>query len=339
VILLNQAEHLLNFLTGSFCHWLFALSSSFSVASLASALCLAILFLLLRRRPGKKDVKFHVMLRALFPGWLYRSRSFRADFGFLIFNVFAWATLFGWAVLSSDFISHSVNGALAHVFGALPAAALNDFSVRVLATISLFLAYELGYWTNHYLSHRIPLLWEFHKVHHTAEVLSPMTNYRVHPVDTVVFYNFLAIFIGVTRGVLSYGLGRETAPFAVDSMNAILLAFVFVTVHLQHSHMWIAATGRLGLVILSPAHHQLHHSGDPVHFNKNFGSCLALWDWLFGTLHLPTRERQRLSFGVEPRARIHHTAIGGLVLPFVRAWEVVRPAQAERPELNAAAPR
>jgi sterol desaturase/sphingolipid hydroxylase (fatty acid hydroxylase superfamily) len=338
-MLLNQTEHLLDFLAGSLRHLLFPLGSSFSVASLASALCLAILFLLLRRRPGKKDVKFRVMLRAIFPRWFYRSRSFRADVGFLIFNVFAWATLFGWAVLSSDFISHGVKGALGLAFGTLPAAGLNDFSARVLATISLFLAYELGYWTNHYVSHRTPLLWEFHKVHHTAEVLSPMTNYRVHPVDTVVFYNFLAIFIGVTRGVLSYGLGRDTAPFAVDNLNAILLAFVFVTVHLQHSHLWIAATGRLGLVILSPAHHQLHHSGDPAHFNKNFGSCLALWDWLFGTLHLPTRERQTLSFGVERRARIHHTAIGALVLPFVRAWQAVRPDESQRPELNTAAPR
>ena len=46
----------------------------------------------------------------------------------------------------------------------------------------LFLAYELGYWLNHYLSHRIAFLWEFHKVHHSATVLTPLTNFRVHPI-------------------------------------------------------------------------------------------------------------------------------------------------------------
>ena len=47
------------------------------------------------------------------------------------------------------------------------------------------------------------MLWDFHKVHHTAEVLSPLTNFRMHPVDSVVFGNILAIFLGVTGGVLS----------------------------------------------------------------------------------------------------------------------------------------
>jgi sterol desaturase/sphingolipid hydroxylase (fatty acid hydroxylase superfamily) len=31
----------------------------------------------------------------------------------------------------------------------------------------------------------------------------------------------------------------------------------------------------------------VHHSANPKHFNKNFGSCLALWDWMFGTLYMP----------------------------------------------------
>ena len=157
-------------------------------------------------------------------------------------------------------------------------------------TVCLFLAYELAYWLDHYLSHRIPLLWEFHKVHHTAEVLSPLTNFRVHPVDSLVFYNILGIFLGTTGGALSYlQLG---SPFAIGGANVILVAFVFVTVHLQHSHVWIAATGPLGRVILSPAHHQIHHSDNPIHFDKNFGSCLSLWDWLFGTLHV-TRAQAR----------------------------------------------
>jgi hypothetical protein len=38
-----------------------------------------------------------------------------------------------------------------------------------------------------------------------------------------------------------------------------------------------------------PAHHHVHHSANPKHFNKNFGSCLALWDWMFGTLYVPEK--------------------------------------------------
>jgi sterol desaturase/sphingolipid hydroxylase (fatty acid hydroxylase superfamily) len=317
------AERVVKFLVGSISNLFFSIGSSFSLASLLSALCIAIAFLLLSRRPGKKDVKYKVMLRALFPRWLCRA-SFRADVWFLLFNLFASAMLIGWTVISSQFISDKVAGALADIFGVRPKTGLNAFTSRSIVTVSLFLAYELAYWVDHYLSHRIPLLWEFHKVHHTAEVLSPITNFRVHPVDSVVFYNIVGLFLGTTGGALSYlQLG---SAFVVGGANAIFVAFIFVTVHLQHSHVWIAATGPLGRVILSPAHHQIHHSDNPIHFDKNFGGCLSLWDWLFGTLHMPERQRERLNFGVETRARTHHTAMGCFVMPFVRAWERLRPA-------------
>jgi len=329
----HLARRLVNFLVGTFSGLFLSIGSSFSIASLLCALCIAITFLLLRRRPGKKNVKYSVMLRALFPRWLRRA-SFRADVWFLLLNLFASSILIGWTVISSRFISDRVAAALTGVFGAAPGSGLNHVISRVLVTVCLFVAYELAYWVDHYLSHRIPFLWEFHKVHHTAEVLSPLTNFRVHPVDSVVFYNILSVFMGSTGGVLTYlQLGR---PFAFGGENAILVAFIFATVHLQHSHVWIAATGPLGRVILSPAHHQIHHSDNPIHFDKNFGSCLSLWDWLFGTLVVPERERERLNFGVGTRAHAHHTAMGSLVLPFVRAWERLRPPVLVEKPMNAA---
>jgi sterol desaturase/sphingolipid hydroxylase (fatty acid hydroxylase superfamily) len=321
---LTQAERAVQFVVTSVDSLLLSPGSSFSVASLLSALCIAITFLLWSRRPGKKDVKYKVMRRALFPRWLYLSASSRADAWFLLLNLLASGLLFGWAVISSRFVSAAVSGTLADIFGVLAKPGLNGFTSRLVVTLSLFLAYELAYWVDHFLSHRIPLLWEFHKVHHTAEVLSPLTNFRVHPIDSIVFYNIVVIFVGITAGVVSYlQLG---SPFEVGSTNVILVAFMFVTVHLQHSHVWIAATGPLARVIVSPAHHQIHHSDNPIHFDKNFGSCLSVWDWLFGTLHVPARKRERLTFGVEERTRDHHTVTGGLVTPFVRAWERLRPA-------------
>jgi sterol desaturase/sphingolipid hydroxylase (fatty acid hydroxylase superfamily) len=312
----DAAERLVQFVVHKLEVLFLGLGSSFSAASLISALCIAVVFLLVRRRRDKKRITLRVLRRALFPRWLRRA-SFRADVGFLLLNVLATGLLFGWAMVSSGFISHRVSDALTALFGVLPKTGLNELTSKSIVTVFLFLAYELGYWVDHYLSHRIPLLWDFHKVHHTAEVLSPLTNFRVHPVDSVVFANILGVFIGVTSGVSSYvQLG---SGFEVGGQNLILVAFFFVTVHLQHSHLWIATTGLLGRVVLSPAHHQIHHSDNPIHFNKNFGSCLSVWDWLFGTLHMPERQRERLTFGVESRTRAHHTAIGGLVIPFVRA--------------------
>ena len=107
--------------------------------------------------------------------------------------------LFGWAIISSQSVSHIVSGALTDMFGVLPKTGLNELTSKSIVTVFLFLAYELGYWVDHYLSHRIPMLWDFHKVHHTAEVLSPLTNFRMHPVDSVVFANILGHLSGGHR--------------------------------------------------------------------------------------------------------------------------------------------
>ena len=298
--------------------------SPFSALSLFSALCVAVLFILLKRRPEKRSVKYRVMLRALFPRWLYRNASFKADVMFFLFNTLAFGALFGWAMFSSSYVSTIVSVTLTDYVGARAGIGWDGFTGKSIATLAIFIAYELAYWLNHYFSHRVPLLWEFHKVHHTAEVLSPLTNFRIHPVYAIVFGNLLALFVGTTDGVLHYL--KFGSPFGVGAGgNVVVLAFVWIIGHLQHSHLWIAVTGPLGRVIVSPAHHQIHHSNNPKHFNKNFGSCLAIWDWIFGTLHMPTRDREDLTFGVGSDTPDHdHTVVGGMLTPFAMAWRRLR---------------
>jgi len=77
-------------------------------------------------------------------------------------------------------------------------------------------------------------------------------------------------------------------------------------------------------VLQSPAHHQIHHSTDPAHFNRNLGSFLAIWDWMFGTLYMPGRTRQKLDFGVEPKGQEAHTVRGGLIAPVLHAVSHLR---------------
>jgi sterol desaturase/sphingolipid hydroxylase (fatty acid hydroxylase superfamily) len=210
------------------------------------------------------------------------------------------------------------------LFGALPPAPFPGYVSRAIITVMIFLAYELGYWINHYLSHRISFLWEFHKVHHSATVLTPLTNFRVHPVYMCVFLNILAVTIGTANGLGDYLLGQPMPQYVLSDSNVILVFFIYLYVHLQHSQIWISFTGWLGHLFMSPAHHQIHHSRNPVHFNKNLGSCLALWDWMFGTLYVPGAERERLEFGVEPDREYAHTIRGELIAPFIRAAQMLK---------------
>lgn len=196
-------------------------------------------------------------------------------------------------------------------------------------TIGLFLAYEFAYWLDHYLSHRIPVLWEFHKVHHAAEVLTPLTNFRVHPIDSIVFINIVAVVLGMTKALLTRFAGA--APISVDTWGGMIVIGIAISIfaQFQHTNVWLPVTGFLGRLILSPAHHQIHHSVDVRHHDKNMGNMLALFDWLFGTLYVPEKKRQKLVFGVDTMPNPRHDLHEGLVQPFLDAARHLTPGQSD----------
>jgi sterol desaturase/sphingolipid hydroxylase (fatty acid hydroxylase superfamily) len=318
------------FFFGQLSKLLFSLGSHFSLTSLAAALAIAIAFFVWQRVKRGRRVRWKTIVRALFPRRILRSRSHQADIGYLFFNVFVFGVVFGWAILSYQSVSNGIISGLVALFGQPAPSALPPYVARAIITLMLFLAYELGYWFNHWLSHKVPLLWEFHKVHHTAQVLTPLTNFRVHPVYTWIFANILALSAAIANGLGNYLCGDTTYQYALADTNIILVLFIHVYVHLQHSHMWIAFRGLAGRIFVSPAHHQVHHSDNPKHFNKNFGSCLALWDWMFGTLYVPAKEREPLTFGFADHPDAH-TVKGELVNPMISAAAHLKPLWSKQP--------
>jgi len=163
----------------------FSLGAQLSVSSLAVALIISAGYLAWQRRRRGRRIRIRTIARALFPRRILRSRSNEADIGYLFFNVFVYGLAFGWAVLSYQFITNAIIAGLVGVFGPVAPLAVPEYVSRATITLMLFLAYELGYWFNHWLSHKVPFLWEFHKVHHSATVLTPLTNFRVHPIYAV----------------------------------------------------------------------------------------------------------------------------------------------------------
>ncbi|MGE0563553.1 MAG: sterol desaturase family protein [Pseudolabrys sp.] len=298
---------------------LFSFGSHFSFSSLGVALAVATLFYAAKRVRRGRRLSARLLIRALFPKRIIASPSNSADIGYLFFNVLVFGIVFGWAILSYETVTNGLIASLVRLFGEPDPSALPSWAANGSVTLMLFLAYELGYWFNHWLSHRVPVLWEFHKVHHSAEVLTPLTNFRVHPVYAWIFANILALSTAIANGFGHYLFGNTAHQYAISDTNMILVFFIHAYVHLQHSHVWIAFPGVLGRLFVSPAHHQIHHSTNPAHFNRNYGSCLAVWDWLFGTLYVPARKREPLTFGVEPDQYPAHTVTGELIAPFLRA--------------------
>lgn len=169
-------------------------------------------------------------------------------------------------------------------------------SVIFLYTISLFVVSDFTrYWLHRFL-HTIPLLWRFHKVHHSAKVLNPLTFYRVHPVENILFGFRYSLTIGVVTGVFIYLFGAMLDIYTILGANIFLVVFSFMGSNLRHSHIHLSYFKFLENIFISPKQHQIHHS--KKYFNKNYGGYLAIWDKLFGSLML-SNEVKILKFGLK----------------------------------------
>jgi sterol desaturase/sphingolipid hydroxylase (fatty acid hydroxylase superfamily) len=247
-------------------------------------------------RPSRFRRRVNRFVRRAFPRWWWRHPSTVADVRLYVATSLFYASgVMGW-LLSVDLVHHDGSAALSALFG--PAVtATPSWWIAATAAVAGLVVHDLGYWLAHYLMHRVPVLWEFHKLHHTAEVLTPLTEWRQHPVELVWFPLCSAAITGGWLAVQDQLIGAGATPLGWFGGNGLTLVLVFSLLHLRHTHLWIAATGVWGRIVQSPAHHQIHHSTDPRHHDKNLGLFLSIWDWAFGTLVVP-EQRERLRFGI-----------------------------------------
>ncbi len=285
--------------------------STYSLGALAASLVLFVVLMIPMRR--RRRTQLRVVARVMLPRRLFRSASGRLDLAYFVLGILFSGLLIGWAVFSAD----QVRGLVTGVIGAPGAQILPLWASAAIATLVLFIAYEFAYWLDHWLMHRIPLLWRFHKVHHQAESLSLLTNGRVHPVETILFFNLQALVLGLTGAALEQVLGAGFSPWSLGGTNLLIMLAAVLVTHLQHSHLWVRFGPRWGRVLLGPAHHQIHHSADPGHFDRNLGSSLALFDRLFGTFHMPEAKREPLRFGVDDGETDPHGVRAALFAPFL----------------------
>jgi sterol desaturase/sphingolipid hydroxylase (fatty acid hydroxylase superfamily) len=309
----------------------------------------AIVFVARDRRPGEKVGSF---LRYLFPRRVFIHQSTWVDCKLILANHFvAPAINVTWRLGTPLFVG-ALLGLLTKWFG--PAPHLFEWSTAslVIFTVLWGLADDFGYYVFHILSHRVPVLWAFHKVHHSAETLQVFANVRVHPIEIIVTPPFKAAAASLVIAPALY-LGPGDAPFAtILGMNVMVAFYGFVGAQLHHSHIWISWGRLLEHVFISPAMHQIHHSTAERHWDRNMGGNFALWDWIFDTIYVP-HGREELTFGLGGAAvNPHPTLLAAYLVPFMEIMpsreRMVRwlrpifrrlPPAAEHPVARAETPR
>lgn len=260
---------------------------------LLSALLIAWLVWSLRERNEQPWWRF---VHWCFPAAIWRHRSAWHDLAIFAINTVLYSFLFlGPVQALSTVVSH---GASARLEASLGASALpvDGTGWMLVMTIVLVLVADLAFFVSHWLQHRVPVLWEFHKVHHSAPVLQPFTVFRRHPIDIVIEGALSGVLVGSVLGAFGWASAWTLDAWTIMGVNAALFVFLLAGFNLQHSHVWLSF-GPLDRVFISPATHQIHHDVSPRHHGRNLGNMFAIWDALAGTLVRP-RGRPHLVFGL-----------------------------------------
>ncbi len=192
---------------------------------------------------------------------------------------------------------------------------LSTSIVVAIYSISLFLVSDFTrYWLHRWL-HTVPFLWAFHKVHHSCEVLNPISFYRVHPVENLLFGLRYSLSTGIVTGICLWLFGSQLDIWTIFGSNAFVVIFLLLGANLRHSQIYLYYPKWLEKLFISPAQHQLHHS--PRYVTKNYGGYLGIWDYIFGSWQSGKDAIKPTRYGFSKTMSKPYQSLSGLILePF-----------------------
>ncbi len=259
--------------------------------------------------------------------------STKADYRYYVINGFLFPLIFAPAILTSGEFGLWIEDTLAAMLGARETPLFDAVTIRVLYTVAFFLAFDFGRFLAHLLQHRVAFFWQFHKVHHSAEALTPITAFRTHPVDLLVMALGGNLLGGLVTGLFLY-LGAGAVSIYLFLGLHVAHGVYNLIGNLRHSHVWLSY-GPLDYIFISPAQHQIHHSTLERHRDRNCGFAFAIWDWMFGTLYVP-KEKEEFPMGLGDGSDGTWHSVGRLYWwPVVMASRVLRGAEAQPPPSSA----
>ena len=171
---------------------------------------------------------------------------------------------------------------------------LPHFQKHQLFTINLkwyswiygYLCWEFSSWVWHFAAHRVRILWCIHAPHHSPKEINLMVNW-LHFFAESYWTNFVFLLLSLLFGINPL---MFIAIIAVDSVWGIFI-------HISERSVRDGRLGFLHHLMITPAHHRVHHSKNPLYLDRNFANVFPIWDWIMGTLQ-PIRDEVKTEYGI-----------------------------------------
>lgn len=174
-----------------------------------------------------------------------------------------------------------------------------------LAIVLTVLIFDLAIWAQHLITHKIPILWRFHRVHHADRDIDVTTAIRFHPVEIALSM------------LLKIGLVYLLGPPAIG-----IIVFEIIlngTAMFNHANIRlpVAADAILRRVLVTPDMHRVHHSIHRHEHDSNYGFALSIWDRIFKTyIPQPEKGHEEMQIGLEWQDDKPSKLGWSLLLPF-----------------------
>ena len=273
-------------------------------------LCTALLIAcwVYRRNPSKRG-----FFGTMFNRKIWWSNSARLDYKLVLFNGLIKVLFLTQFVTYGLHLAYVTSDFLTASFG--PTGAPTHTTVWLIAyTVTITVVGDLSVYWVHRAMHRVPALWAFHSVHHSATTLSPATQLRIHPVELVINNGRAIVMFGLITGSFHHAANGQIELLTLFGANALNVLFFAFGANLRHSHVRLGYWKPLEKIFISPLQHQIHHSTAPEHHNRNFGSKFAIWDLVAGTW-TPSQGVTSLDYGLGHKESHQQTLSSALLHP------------------------
>jgi len=220
-------------------------------------------------------------------------------------------------LLNSDLFKNLVNGLVLFAFSMVAIGQIAEHIRWGLLDLSeqhwllqfgvAFIVLDLARYGLHFMGHRVAFLWQFHRVHHSAEVLDASTGLRMHLVDFIQLAIIPILLFNVLFQPMSPGVFE-----AAMGVGIVFDCFQHSNLHWDLSKPFQRTWH---LLLNNPHFHSWHHTRDGVLCDGNYSNTLIIWDRIFGTE--VTREYSPERMGLEPDQQVVNSVLG---------WQLLRPA-------------
>jgi len=201
-------------------------------------------------------------------------------------NSLAASLITGWVVFLRSEHWKDQNWGLLHHFHLGPISLIAASIILLDVTLYAF----------HWLNHRVPVLWRFHRAHHTDLDMDVTTSVRFHIGEALITTVFKVVAV-MALGIPTYGL--------LVSETTFLAAGQF-----QHSNIRVPLFLErwIRFVLVTPPMHWIHHSRRPAEHHSNFGVMISTWDRWFRTYRTGVRQSE-IHFGLDEYSKPEDVAM------------------------------